>query len=187
MSVSTPGVVERASKEISRRIHSLGFKTSSSSKSPSSSRKAATEESTKLSESDRLNGNDPEPVLATVKSRPTPPPKPSSIFNRYGGQNDDSSSGSSGYSQARTMGSIIKGSVMDKVTHVFSVSSSNNMGNTNTKPEQSISENSATPSNPPSSGTNGSSKLNEDNAINIPKGIVSFVYEIVIILQRTIS
>ena len=44
MSVSTPGVVERASKEISRRIHSLGFKTSRSSSatrstSPSSSPK----------------------------------------------------------------------------------------------------------------------------------------------------
>lgn len=33
MNVSTPGVVERASKEISRRIHSLGFKTSKRTKS----------------------------------------------------------------------------------------------------------------------------------------------------------
>ena len=40
MSVSTPGVVERASKEISRRIHSLGFKTSRSS-SPSRSSSAS--------------------------------------------------------------------------------------------------------------------------------------------------
>jgi len=37
MSVSTPGVVERASKEISRRIHSLGFKTSRSSSASRSS------------------------------------------------------------------------------------------------------------------------------------------------------
>jgi len=33
MNVSTPGVVERASKEISRRIHSLGFKSSKRNKS----------------------------------------------------------------------------------------------------------------------------------------------------------
>ena len=66
----------------------------------------------------------------------------------------------SGY---RNMGSIIKGSVMDKVTNVFGSASSQNMGNTNNKES-----NSAT-----GSGGSAASKAAEatsSNAINIPKG-----------------
>ena len=52
-----PGVVERASKEISRRIHSLGFSSSGSS----SSKQAAgggSKVSSSSSEQDKLNGNE---------------------------------------------------------------------------------------------------------------------------------
>ena len=102
-------------------------------------------------ESDRLNGNQqPQETAdrgehAASLSVATPPGSPSP----------------SGY---RNMGSIIKGSVMDKVTNVFgSASSCQNMGNTNNKES-----NSAT-----GSGGSAASKAAEatsSNAINIPKG-----------------
>jgi hypothetical protein len=60
------------------------------------------------------------------------------------------------------MGSIIKGSVMDKVTNVFGSASSQNMGNTNNKES-----NSATGS---GSAASKAAEATSSNAINIPKG-----------------
>ena len=71
MSLSTPSVVERASKEISRRMHSLGFNrsgskstessaattSSSASSTPPTSATSSPNKRLVLSESDKLNGN----------------------------------------------------------------------------------------------------------------------------------
>lgn len=54
------GVVERASKEISRRIHSLGFKTSSGSSSSSSSNSARNTNKEESSSSSSSAGGDSE-------------------------------------------------------------------------------------------------------------------------------
>uniref|UniRef100_A0A0K2UP24 Uncharacterized protein n=1 Tax=Lepeophtheirus salmonis TaxID=72036 RepID=A0A0K2UP24_LEPSM len=90
----SPGVVERASREISRRIQSLGFN-SKRSKSTSSS-------------DDVLNGNDG---------------SSSEHLGEGGSSTEDSTA------------AIAKGSVMDKVNHVFS--SNYEMGNANNKEKDS--------------------------------------------------
>ena len=61
------------------------------------------------------------------------------------------------------MGSIIKGSVMDKVTNVFSGGASQTMGNTSNKDSSASSVVSA-------SVASKTSEATANNAINIPKG-----------------
>ena len=186
-----PGVVERASKEISRRIHSLGFKSSSSKRaksvdtsdrggaaagtgngpgSGSSGGDAATggaaAKTDVISAStaaavDKLNGNEGAPDGSPVGPAASPAPAP--------------------MSSASKMGTIIKGSVMDKVTHVFgSSSSSSGMGNSNSKDKDKDKNAAAaaaaaavaagstggSDSDSAAAGSDGKSA----NGINIPKG-----------------
>lgn len=117
-----PGVVERASKEISRRIHSLGFKSSSSkrTKSVDSDPNSPIVPSDSISASttaavDKLNGNE----VPSDNVSPGPTISPSTPSSSTG--------------MSSKMGTIIKGSVMDKVTHVFG---SAGMGNSNNKEKQ---------------------------------------------------
>ena len=169
---SISGVVERASKEISRRIHSLGFKTSSSKKGSSSNKgneepetltdsgdpgegasggaekkktgsQRQSDQDQLITESDRLNGNNQaaQPVVERLEHAAATPP------------------GSPSTSSYRNMGSIIKGSVMDKVTNVFS---GQTMGNSSNKE--------AAASSTAAAAAAAAKTPDANNAINIPKG-----------------
>eukprot|EP00095_Tigriopus_kingsejongensis_P005870 maker-scaffold38_size502422-snap-gene-2.17 protein:Tk05870 transcript:maker-scaffold38_size502422-snap-gene-2.17-mRNA-1 annotation:"f-box lrr-repeat protein 16" len=165
-----PGVVERASKEISRRIHSLGFKSSSSKRTksvdtdPSHPTGSDSISASTTAAVDKLNGNE---VLADGSPNAScPQPGPASP------------------GMSSKMGTIIKGSVMDKVTHVFG---SAGMGNSNNKEKQAAAAAAAAAASA-DSGAKGAAPSNggaaadaKDNAaqggpsgsINIPKGAVA--------------
>ena len=194
MSISTPSVVERASKEISRRMHNLGFNRSSSKESTSGSAASTGSSASSpsptpskklvLSESDKLNGNseNPDPDGASG-----------------GGQPEASSSSVGGSGAAAvlrkkpvcpaakqpaaraSMGSIIKGSVMEKVTHVFN--NGVNMGNSNSNSATNKQPLKAKEASPPTevnaaAGSNDPKRNNSSTGvggntapgINIPKG-----------------
>ena len=154
--MSGPGVVERASKEISRRIHSLGFSKRARSQDRGGDheqqqqqqpRAPSEEQQAKAAAADKLNGNE-------------------AAQDGGGGGSGGSGGGGGGggisvaSSSVSKMGTIIRGSVMDKVTHVFN---SSNMGNAGNK------ENGG--------GGGGQKKAaaaaaaaSEPTSINIPKG-----------------
>ena len=159
ISTSTSSVVERASKEISRRMHSLGFKTSSPSPSPSPSSSKSDKSKLVLSESDKLNGNN-------------------ELEDQAGGAGASASSEDGVVLRRKkpvshaakqpaaraSMSSIIKGSVMDKVTHVFNNGVSS-MGNANNSKTSGL----ATASNPkPSEGGGKEAKKAAAEAENSP-------------------
>ena len=134
-SSSGPGVVERASKEISRRIHSLGFSKKSKAEQQQQQRGEQQEDKLNGNETDDQNAAKPAPAATTATN------------------------------SVSRMGTIIKGSVMDKVTHVFNSSS---MGNANNKDQSqaaaaaSAAAAAPAPADPAAAATGGS--------INIPKG-----------------
>ena len=123
-------------------MHSLGFKTSQDKSgpvpSPTSPKSASgtADQKIVLSESDKLNGNNqgPEPPSSTTTPAQGPP-----------SADQDGAAGSAPVRRrvkpvcaaakqpaARaSMGAIIKGSVMDKVTHVFNNAGVSSMGNAN--------------------------------------------------------
>ena len=123
-------------------MHSLGFKTSQDKSGPvpsptsPKSASATADQKLVLSESDKLNGNNqgPEPPSSTTTTPASPP-----------SADQDGAAGSAPVRRrvkpvcaaakqpaARaSMGAIIKGSVMDKVTHVFNNAGVSSMGNAN--------------------------------------------------------
>ncbi len=132
ISTSTSSVVERASKEISRRMHSLGFKTNS--KASNQGPPAASDQPKVLTETDKLNGNNEQAApedLGAASTGPEGPLRPD--LHHHGGvvlRRAKPVSAAAKQPAARaSMSSIIKGSVMDKVTHVFNNGVS--MGNAN--------------------------------------------------------
>ena len=219
MSLSTPSVVERASKEISRRMHSLGFNrsgskstessaattSSSTSSTPSTSATSSPNKRLVLSESDKLNGNqvvspDTDPVASAPAadgsslgaSAPGQELPPAGCSPPGGG-----AAGGPGGAVLRkkpvcpaakqpaaraSMGSIIKGSVMDKVNHVFN--NSVNMGNSNSSANNSSQPRKASKDSEASSAASNDSRQNSggvgnggsgnsttgQGGINIPKG-----------------
>jgi len=160
ISTSTSSVVERASKEFSRRMSSLGFKTNqekTSDKSgpvqnPPASPKLSAKDSAEnsqqtaeklvLSESDKLNGNNQGPDQPLSKQSPVA----SSSSEQDGAQPvrrrvKPLCAAAKQPAARASMGAIIKGSVMDKVTHVFnqsgvSMGNANNSKTASDKPEK---------------------------------------------------
>ena len=160
---SGPGVVERASKEISKRIHLLGFSKTSSAKrnaaktaalgqedQPQSKQSVPEDQQKATTEADKLNGNESPPTENVAVT---------------------ASSGASTQSSVSKMGTIIRGSVMDKVTHVFN---SSTMGNTSNKEQQQsqATASSLSGGNAPCSTTSLTS-----SGINIPKGMKEYMEE----------
>ena len=122
-------------------MHSLGFKTSQDKSGPvplptsPKSASATADQKLVLSESDKLNGNNQGPEPPSSTTTPASPPS----------ADQDGAAGSAPVRRrvkpvcaaakqpaARaSMGAIIKGSVMDKVTHVFNNAGVSSMGNAN--------------------------------------------------------
>ena len=151
LSTSTSSVVERASKEISRRMHSLGFKTASNQATPTSTKPKTSDKSKiVLSESDKLNGNNEQPS-----------DQPETASGAVASKAEDGvvrrkkplCPAAKQPAARASMSSIIKGSVMDKVTHVFNNGVSG-MGNTSNKATSGL----ATASTPTASSDSGGGK-----------------------------
>ena len=219
MSLSTPSVVERASKEISRRMHSLGFNrsgskstessaattSSSASSTPPTSATSSPNKRLVLSESDKLNGNqvvspDTDPVAsapaaadgsslgASASGQELPPAGSSPLGGVAGGpggavlRKKPVCPAAKQPAARASMGSIIKGSVMDKVNHVFN--NSVNMGNSNSSANNSSQPRKASKDSEASSAASNDSRQNSggvgnggsgnsttgQGGINIPKG-----------------
>ena len=247
MSISTTGgVVERASKEFSRRMHSLGFKTSSSpapTATPSPNSQTATSTSTfviaattlttsvapstttttgagkergppppppprsnkpttskpqiELSEDDKLNGNnDPgdlqvqqPPVASTAPAASTSASKTNETSIKVQMRAKPVCPAAKQPMARASMGSIIRGSVMEKVTNVFNngVSSmGNSSSNSATFPsgtsKSQVEGTKSNSENEPSekdlavtaSTKDGKNVPSPGSGINIPKGIVCY-------------
>lgn len=182
MSISTPGsVVERASKEFSRRMHSLGFKSAQHSSSKEKPKILPS-----LSESDKLNGNNEllEAEKAGQEAAASAAPPPS--------KQADGGPASPGVvlrkkpvcaaakqpAARASMSSIIKGSVMDKVTTVFN--NGVTMGNANNSANKKAAELPTAqssgpdlPISPVANVTTEAEKSGGGGGINIPKGAVA--------------
>ena len=122
-------------------MHSLGFKTSQDKSGPvpsptsPKSASATADQKLVLSESDKLNGNNQGPEPPSSTTTPASPPC---------ADQDGAASGAPVRRRVKpvcaaakqpaaraSMGAIIKGSVMDKVTHVFNNAGVSSMGNAN--------------------------------------------------------
>ena len=145
-------------------MHSLGFKTSSKQQPPPPTTSEAKIQIQVLSETDKLNGNNEVEEDAAPGAAAAAMPAP--VIRRA----KPVCPAAKQPAARASMGSIIKGSVMDKVTHVFN-NGVTNMGNSNSS--SSSSANVTTP-------VKASSKAKEAVAIkeveaipNIPKGAVA--------------
>eukprot|EP00096_Caligus_rogercresseyi_P012956 TRINITY_DN5621_c0_g1_i1.p1 TRINITY_DN5621_c0_g1~~TRINITY_DN5621_c0_g1_i1.p1 ORF type:complete len:662 (-),score=166.58 TRINITY_DN5621_c0_g1_i1:68-2053(-) len=139
----SPGVVERASREISRRIQSLGFSHSSSSSS-SKQQQQSQQPSHRSKSPGSFHHDEEDDVLNGNEGSPESPLEASSSYLGSGSPEAIPPKGGGAGAESP----IAKGSVMDKVNHVFS--SNIDMGNTNNKEKETSS-----------------------SGINIPKGAVA--------------
>lgn len=161
-------------------MHSLGFKKNTSDTHPKPNAKVVVV----LNESDKLNGNN-EPA------QPPAPPQGAS-----GGRGDGVvlrqrpvCAAAKQPAARASMSSIIKGSVMDKVTHVFN--NGVNMGNANNSKASAASsavasslankakeqEAASVASSPGDGAASASDKITSPAGINIPKGLYSILDE----------
>ena len=118
-------------------MHSLGFKTSQDKSGPvppTSPKSASAAEKLVLSESDKLNGNNqgPEPPSTTTPASPPSADQDGAAAGAPVRRRVKPVCAAAKQPAARaSMGAIIKGSVMDKVTHVFNNAGVSSMGNAN--------------------------------------------------------